>query len=400
MYELNSSTVSGLAPDVIVVQDSCRICAVSPDALSCSTLDCKVVTLCPKTLPDVLANVVEVAEALGHRQRGLDFVGKMQHRLDRLPRPSSPRNVCVLEWIDPLMSCGYWIPEIIARGGGCCVPPTAAGAHTAYITISEIMTASPQHVFVAACGFDVRRCAQEIVSASSASREALRRILDAGIAVWIADGNRFFNRSGPGVVESAVMVAQAIGGGKQHALPGEPNLYNAEGFLSLTDALALIDAAVDSVLPSSSSSSSSSSSVPSADAATATTSALESGGVTGDALSDAVQGAKAVVLALRQGDVAAAWKQSSVSSCMSLHTYTTAIVSSTDYAPLSNPEHQLEWGADPETLGESMVKVSLKLLPAKEATQDTHVTVTTVAYDFRMEFFEGKWMVKGVFRHP
>ena len=95
-------------------------------------------------------------------------------------------------------------------------------------------------------------------------------------------------------------LAQAIGGGKQHALPGEPNLYNAEGFLSLTDALALIDAAVDSVLPSSSSSSSSSSSVPSADAATATTSALKSGGVTGDALSDAVQGAKAVVLALRQ----------------------------------------------------------------------------------------------------
>ena len=116
MYELNSGTVLGLAPDVIVVQDSCRICAVSPDALSCSTLDCKVVTLCPKTLPDVLANVVEVAEALGHRQRGLDFVGKMQHRLDRLPRPSSPRNVCVLEWIDPLMSCGYMCMCVVCAG--------------------------------------------------------------------------------------------------------------------------------------------------------------------------------------------------------------------------------------------------------------------------------------------
>ena len=126
MYELNSGTVLGLAPDVIVVQDSCRICAVSPDALSCSTLDCKVVTLCPKTLPDVLANVVEVAEALGHKQRGLDFVEKMQHRLDRLPRPSSPPNVCVLEWIDPLMSCGY---VHVSSVQACCENEYSANGH-------------------------------------------------------------------------------------------------------------------------------------------------------------------------------------------------------------------------------------------------------------------------------
>ena len=100
MYSLNSNTVSGLAPNVIVVQDSCRICAVSPDALACMPLDCKVVTLIPKTLGDVLDNIVEVAEALGHKQTGLDYVSKMQQRFDLLPKPSgSPPNVAVLGYI-------------------------------------------------------------------------------------------------------------------------------------------------------------------------------------------------------------------------------------------------------------------------------------------------------------
>ena len=95
-------------------------------------------------------------------------------------------------------------------------------------------------------------------------------------------------------MEAHTGLAQAIGGGKQHALPGELNLYNADGFLLLEDALALIDAAVDSTLPSSSSS------VPSADTACATTSATKRCGMTGQRLSEAVQRAKAVVLALRQ----------------------------------------------------------------------------------------------------
>ena len=255
MYTLAGNTVSGLAPDVIVVQDSCRICAVSPGAITCLPLSIKQVVLFPKTLPDVLANIVEVAASLGHEQKGVDYVASLQMRLDRLPAPNAVGmlpGVLVLEWIDPLMSCGYWIPEIIAYGGGRCVPPIAPGAHTGYISIFEIMAAEPQHVFIAACGFDILRCAQEVVKASEASRVALRRILDsgghsctalsrtytihalplslaralspahtlahahhshtlcqlAGVAVWVADGNRFFNRSGPYVVESAVMVAQ------------------------------------------------------------------------------------------------------------------------------------------------------------------------------------------------
>ena len=196
-------------------------------------------------------------------------------------------------------------------------------------------------------------------------------MLDAGIAVWIADGNRFFNRSGPGVVESAVMIAQAIGGGRHYTVPGELNLYNAHGFLSLTDALALIDVALESIRPSSPSPSSLSSST---------------------SFADALEGAKAVVEALRQGDVESAWKRSSVSICMSLDTYKSVIVASTDFAPLGNPEHKLAWGNRPEAIEATLVKVSLQLLPAQQQNQDV------VSYDFRMEFCEGVWMVKGVNR--
>jgi hypothetical protein len=172
LYRLETSVVDALDPDVLIVQDSCRICAVSPGALAdaaCLLNDgCHVVTLRPRTLRDVLDDIVTVASALGHRDKGEEYVAQMRGRLAALTVfppagagiASKPR-VAVLEWLDPLMSCGYWIPELVEAAGCECVLD-GAGEHTGYVSCAELLAARPSHVIIAACGFDVTRCAREL----------------------------------------------------------------------------------------------------------------------------------------------------------------------------------------------------------------------------------------------
>lgn len=191
-YSLASDVIKDLAPDIVVVQDACRICAVSPKELACTQMESRTVVLLPKTIADVLANVIELADALGQRQRGLDCVAGMERRLDHLPKPdvASPPKVAVIEWIDPLMSCGHWIPELISHAGGKCVPAIQPGSHTAYLTASELLAANPEHVIIAACGFDVSRSAREIAAASLETRSVLLRLVKANVSVWVAGAKR------------------------------------------------------------------------------------------------------------------------------------------------------------------------------------------------------------------
>jgi hypothetical protein len=250
--------------------------------------------------------------------------------------------VAVLEWVDPLMSCGYWIPELVAAAGCECVL-AGSGEHTGYVTLQELLTAQPDHVIIAGCGFDVRRCAAELVSASAQSRRALVALAEAADGVWVADGNRFFNRSGPGVVESAVIVAQAAGGGAPVA--GEADMRGADGFVSLREALELAGTSLAEFAAS----------------APAAAADQQQQQPAADAASAVHASAAAVVAALQRGDVAAAYEMSAVSAQMPLETYKAAIVDGEDFAPLSDGTRAVEWLGEPELLGPDEAKLRVRL---------------------------------------
>jgi iron complex transport system substrate-binding protein len=173
VYAIDAATLEGLAPDLVIVQDQCRVCTVRPDDLACSAA--RTLILKPETLADCLDDVCRVAEALGEPRRGAALRASLQARLDAVAAAAAaareeageagsaarrPR-VAVLEWCAPIMGCGYWIPELVSLAGGepvLCAPP--GGRTPTLASADDVLAARPDVVVFALCGFDIPRAAE------------------------------------------------------------------------------------------------------------------------------------------------------------------------------------------------------------------------------------------------
>ena len=152
VYAVKVNMLERLRPDLVIVQDHCRVCAVTPDELSGSCT--RQLVLKPSTLADCLADVETVGEALGERERGVALRELLQARLDAVRATvrkvaidptvgAKRRRVAVLEWFAPLMGCGYWIPELIEAAGGEPVLSAPAGEKTPSFTSVEEVRGPP-----------------------------------------------------------------------------------------------------------------------------------------------------------------------------------------------------------------------------------------------------------------
>jgi iron complex transport system substrate-binding protein len=213
IYAVDEARLAGLEPDVIVTQDLCAVCAVSLDDVRAAVARLahrdaiEVVTLTPTRLVDVLDDVERVAAAIGRVDAGGALRGSLQARIDQLAAraaaaPTRPR-VVSLEWIEPLMIGGTWMPELIELAGG-----TAAGAEAGRpaptITLDELGRLAPDVIVVKPCGFDLARALGE--------HDALAAVVAAAprARVVVTDGNAYFNRPGPRLVESLEIMAACV----------------------------------------------------------------------------------------------------------------------------------------------------------------------------------------------
>lgn len=216
IYQIRSELVRTLNPDVIITQEQCRICAVTPEdvnaacmALSSTTL----VTIMPITLDNVLGDVTTIAGALGVPERGRRLVAHMRARLDAIAPlvPASdepPPRVAHLEWLAPLMGSGYWIAECVEAAGCTMVHGTKGGHSMAIERVS--MLANADVILLAPCGFSLERTHAELASLALLQLDEWRALPAVkNDAVVVADGNLYFNRSSCGVVEAAEIVAEA-----------------------------------------------------------------------------------------------------------------------------------------------------------------------------------------------
>ena len=223
VYAIEAETLERLAPDLVIVQDHCRVCAVTPNELAPSCA--RQLVLKPSTLADCLEDVARVGNALGESQRGAALRALLQARLDavaaavrdsstpRAPgfRPPSPRRVAVLEWCAPLMGCGYWIPELIALAGGTPVLAAPPGAKTpTFTSVDEVLAAGAEVVIFALCGFEIERAARELIASCGGDGGVVARLRAAGVEMFVMDGNGLVNRSGPRLIESAEAIAEAV----------------------------------------------------------------------------------------------------------------------------------------------------------------------------------------------
>jgi iron complex transport system substrate-binding protein len=210
IYMLDATRLAGLAPDVVVTQAACEVCAVSHEqvvqSLKRTAYQAEMVTLSPSRLSHVLEDVRTVARACGVPERGDALAARLRLRLEALrATPLEPRpRVAVVEWLEPPMLAGHWVPDVIEAAGARHVGPTA-GEPSPYVDWAAVKALAPDALVVAPCGFDLPRTVRE-------ARPLLARLYEVAPRVLLMDGNANLNRPGPRLVEAAEVITSWLRG--------------------------------------------------------------------------------------------------------------------------------------------------------------------------------------------
>jgi iron complex transport system substrate-binding protein len=222
IYELDEPALQRLAPDLIVTQALCAVCAVSyEDVLAVAQrLESRprVISLDPHTLGEVLGDVRTIAEATGRRDAGVDLIADASARIDRVRlavRGKPPLKVAALEWLDPVYVAGHWTPQLIEYAGGFDVLGLA-GEPSERRDWEEIAVAEPDIVVVMPCGYDAPRAREEALL--HADRLAA---LGAGEVVAV-DASAYFSRPGPRLVDGLELMAHILHPDVVPSAPSEP----------------------------------------------------------------------------------------------------------------------------------------------------------------------------------
>ncbi len=213
VYDLDVELLQSLKPDFIVTQDLCDVCAVSfsqVEEASRELVGAKIISLRPKILRDIWNDVFSIAGTLGVKQNGLEFLEEVDQRVeavrDRIVkgRQSKP-TVLTIEWIDPIYVGGMWLPEMIdIAGGQVCI---AESGHPAPVVGREaLIKINPDVVVVKPCGYKLDQTLKEM--------ELLKKQIPwqdwetrCGTRFYLVDGNSYFNRSGPRILDSLEILA-------------------------------------------------------------------------------------------------------------------------------------------------------------------------------------------------
>jgi iron complex transport system substrate-binding protein len=217
VYHVDAERLEALEPDVIVTQSQCEVCAVSlrdVERAVCAWLRrCpQLVSLEPNSLADVFADIEKVALALDAYDRGAELQAHMRGRMAAIAErasglPTRPRVACV-EWVEPLMAAGNWVPELVERAGGINVIGEA-GKHSPTLTRERFAATMPDIIVLMPCGYDLARTCQDVPLLEAWPGWGDLPAVRAG-RVFAVDGNQFFNRPGPRLVESLEILAEII----------------------------------------------------------------------------------------------------------------------------------------------------------------------------------------------
>jgi iron complex transport system substrate-binding protein len=211
---IDRDALGRLAPDVIIGQSLCDVCAVDVGAQHAAPLLAalpshpRIVTLHAHDLAGVFADIGRVGEALDLQGEAEELVAGLRYRLRRITTPHAPRpTVLVVEWVDPPYVAGHWVPELIAAAGGVDIG-ARPGDRSVTRAWSALRTLAPDVIVIALCGFDVPRARREVAAVTD--RDA--RALLAQARVVFLDGNAYTSRPGPRLVEGTELLAGLIGG--------------------------------------------------------------------------------------------------------------------------------------------------------------------------------------------
>lgn len=218
IYDLDEKLLQDLDPDLILTQELCDVCAVSyktvQKAAKIYAADAKVVSLEPNTIDEIFGNIKTVAELCGVKEKGIEVVGGLQTRLDRIKQKNSelenldserPR-VFMLEWLEPPFSPGHWVPEQVEIAGGDCLMGKK-GKKSVTTTYEEIFESKPEIMVLVPCGYYTKDILRQIENTEfPANWKEIPAIKNGEI--WALDASSYFSRPAPRVVDGTEILAK------------------------------------------------------------------------------------------------------------------------------------------------------------------------------------------------
>ena len=213
LYRLDQEALSRAHPDLILTQELCEVCAVAyPQVMDAARLlpgRPAVLSLEPNTLADVMRTILDVGEATGTKERAQELVRSLWARVDAVRGAVAgrkrPRVVC-LEWLNPLMVAGHWVPDQVDVAGGTDVLGSS-GARSREVSWDEVRAAAPEVLLVMPCGFRLEETCEQ--AAELTSLPGYRSIpAVAADRVFAVDGSWYYNRPGPRVIDGIEILAR------------------------------------------------------------------------------------------------------------------------------------------------------------------------------------------------
>lgn len=215
LFDVDLEKLRKLKPDVILTQAHCEVCAVSEKDLSELLGDWEgpkpeVVSLSPVRFPQLWEDIKTVADTIGARTQGKELLGDLKLKcvelIERAAVATRKPKVLCLEWLDPLMAGGNWIPDMVGMAGGENVL-SESGQHSGWITMDDIAAANPHVIVLMPCGFDLERTRSEVKTLEAMPGwNKLKAVKKK--KVYATDGSAFFNRPGPRLVDSLQILGE------------------------------------------------------------------------------------------------------------------------------------------------------------------------------------------------
>ncbi len=223
LYRLNEDAFCRASPDLILTQDLCHVCSVTPDQLTrvIESLQHRpnVLTLSPTTLDDMIHDIERIAQAADALAKGRALTQELHRRVDHVRATTSrtsarPRVVC-LEWLDPLYVAGHWVPEMVELAGGLNVLGSQdAPSHET--TWHAVESAQPDVVLIMPCGYSVERTVNELTRVGQTG-EAWWRACEQWPDLYVVDAASYFSRPGPRLIDGVELLASIL-----HPTPDHP----------------------------------------------------------------------------------------------------------------------------------------------------------------------------------
>lgn len=217
LYQVDSQTLASLRPTHILTQTQCQVCAVSLADVERALqndlgVNAQIIALEPFELNDLWKDIHRIGQACGYSDQADRLVNSLQARMqaiaDRAGTAATKPRVAVIEWLEPLMAAGNWVPELIAMASGVNLFGEP-GRHSPWMTWDQLTSADPDIIVAIPCGFDLARTRREMYWLTQRPAWSSLKAVRNG-KVFVCDGDQFMNRPGPRLVESLQIFAEIL----------------------------------------------------------------------------------------------------------------------------------------------------------------------------------------------